>query len=84
MRCSCRVCGTYMVQEEYGLQSGCKCPDCGAMCHDCMGSAQTPLQPGQLADYFMYSAIGTGAEKPEDEPPEAENENNGGDWRKYL
>ena len=32
MRCSCRVCGTYMVQVEHGLQSGCKCPDCGTCC----------------------------------------------------
>lgn len=43
MRCSCRVCGTYMVQVEHGLMSGCKCPDCGAMCRDCMGSEQPPL-----------------------------------------
>ena len=43
MRCSCRVCGTYMIQTERGLSSGCKCPDCGAECHDCMGSEQPPM-----------------------------------------
>ena len=48
MRCSCRVCGTYMVQIERGLESGCKCPDCGNECHDCMGSAQPPMSVEQL------------------------------------
>lgn len=48
MRCSCRICGTYMVQVEHGLNSGCKCPDCGAMCHDCMGSSQPPMSVSEL------------------------------------
>ena len=52
MRCSCRVCGTYMIQREHGLQSGCKCPDCGFECKDCMGSAQQPMDAAALAARF--------------------------------
>lgn len=37
-----------MVQVEHGLESGCKCPDCGAMCHDCMGSSQPPMSVSEL------------------------------------
>ncbi len=48
MRCSCRVCGTYMIQTERGLDSGCKCPDCGFECRDCMGSAQPPMNTDEL------------------------------------
>ncbi len=43
MRCSCRVCGAYMVQSERGLESGCRCPECFNGCTDCMGTAQKPL-----------------------------------------
>ncbi len=48
MRCSCRACGTYMVQVEHGLESGCKCPECGCMCRDCMGSAAGPMSIAAL------------------------------------
>ncbi len=37
MRCSCQICGTYMVQSE-GLEKGCVCPDCGARCKQCLGT----------------------------------------------
>jgi len=37
-----------MVQVEHGLSSGCKCPDCGFECRDCMGSAQPPMEIGEL------------------------------------
>jgi len=37
MRCSCRECGTYMVQAESD-HLGCVCPDCGARCQDCLGT----------------------------------------------
>ena len=37
MRCSCRACGTYMVQAESD-HLGCVCPDCGARCNDCLGT----------------------------------------------
>ncbi len=43
MRCSCRVCGTYMVQEEKGLESKCICPQCFSSCSACMGTAGEPL-----------------------------------------
>ena len=37
MRCSCRECGTYMVQAESD-HLGCVCPDCGTRCNDCLGT----------------------------------------------
>ena len=57
MRCSCSACGTYRVQAEYGLSSGCKCPDCGSICRDCMGSAQVPVTPGQLRALFLERKV---------------------------
>lgn len=43
MRCSCRVCGTYMVQDEKGLSSRCICPQCFSTCSACMGTIGEPL-----------------------------------------
>ncbi len=37
-----------MVQVEHGLQSGCKCPDCGNECRDCMGSDRPPMALDEL------------------------------------
>ena len=37
MRCSCKECGTYMVQAESD-HLGCICPDCGYRCNDCLGT----------------------------------------------
>ena len=37
MRCSCKECGTYMVQAESD-HLGCVCPDCGYRCNDCLGT----------------------------------------------
>ena len=37
-----------MVQMEKGLESGCKCPECGEECHDCMGSVQKPMNHDEL------------------------------------
>ena len=37
MRCSCQVCGTYMVQSE-GLEKGCVCSACMARCKQCLGT----------------------------------------------
>ena len=37
MRCSCQICGTYMVQSE-GLEKGCVCPACRARCKQCLGT----------------------------------------------
>lgn len=42
MRCSCQNCGTYMVQDEKGLNSRCICPQCFATCSACMGTKQLP------------------------------------------
>lgn len=37
MRCTCRNCGTYMVQAEDG-KLGCICPECFNRCRDCLGT----------------------------------------------
>ena len=37
MRCSCKVCGIYMIQAESD-HLGCVCPDCGYRCSDCLGT----------------------------------------------
>jgi len=37
MRCSCKKCGTYMVQAD-DLTLGCRCPDCGERCTACLGT----------------------------------------------
>ena len=36
MRCSCRICGEYMVQSE-DMTLGCICPNCSNRCTDCLG-----------------------------------------------
>ena len=65
MRCSCKECGTYMIQAESD-HLGCVCPDCGYRCNDCLGTntvisreslrslAFDPrFQPGALAESFQ-------------------------------
>ena len=37
MRCSCQVCGTYMVHAE-SLELVCVCPECGYRCKACLGT----------------------------------------------
>ncbi len=45
MRCSCILCGTYMVQQERGIDSYCICPNCQNTCSVCMGSG-TKMEKG--------------------------------------
>ncbi len=77
MRCSCRVCGTYMIQSEKGLMSGCKCPNCFNVCRDCMGSAQGPLDVEEL------KRLRFSADAPEEER-QADAEDTSCDWRSRL
>ena len=37
MRCSCKECGTYMIQAESDYL-GCVCPECGYRCKACLGT----------------------------------------------
>jgi len=37
MRCSCKACGTYMIQADSDVL-GCVCPECGYRCRDCLGT----------------------------------------------
>lgn len=39
MRCSCQRCGTYMVQDEKGVQSRCICPQCFFTCSACVSAS---------------------------------------------
>ena len=47
MRCSCKVCDTYMIQAESSLL-GCVCPECGYRCNDCLGT-DTVVSRDQLS-----------------------------------
>ena len=49
MRCGCPDCGSYMIQQERGLFSGCVCPACGASCTACMGTEQAPVEASELS-----------------------------------
>lgn len=48
VRCSCKECGTYMVQAESD-HLGCVCPDCGYRCADCLGT-DTVVSRDRLKD----------------------------------
>ena len=57
MRCTCQVCGTYMVQDEKGLFSRCICPNCFAVCNACLGTEQRPLSPEDLSRLYQLRKI---------------------------
>lgn len=89
MRCSCRQCGEYMVQEEYGLKSGCRCPSCGAMCRDCMGSVQQPMTPEEIKNMFALGLFQEARETDTSDARESESKyeneyQSGQNWRKNL
>ena len=69
MRCSCQVCGEYMVQDEKGLESRCICPVCFATCSACMGTVQSPLdRDGLRAMLDQRQRMDARTEPMEDEP----------------
>ncbi len=54
MRCSCKVCGTYMVQREQGVESGCVCPACFYTCSACVTpEGGQPLSADQLRSVLL-------------------------------
>ncbi len=53
MRCSCRVCGEYMVQAERGIFCECVCPVCANTCKDCMGVTTQPLKKEELIKVYQ-------------------------------
>lgn len=78
MRCSCKECGTYMVQAESD-HLGCVCPDCGYRCNDCLGTntvvsremlrtlAFDPrFQPDNIAANFVSAPHGYSSEDQDD------------------
>ncbi len=64
MRCSCQRCGTYMVQDEKGVLSGCICPECFFTCSACVsGSGGQPLDIESLKMLaLLREAQGDGSE----------------------
>ena len=69
MRCSCKVCGTWMVQADSD-RLGCVCPDCGYRCDDCLGTDTVVSRDAlaALADdpRFSLEALREAFEAPED------------------
>lgn len=70
MRCSCQRCGTYMVQQEHGLESRCICPQCFATCSACMGTEQQPEHREGLAlIQYLRERYDRSLEEAEELPP---------------
>ena len=70
MRCSCKECGTYMIQAE-SAHLGCVCPDCGYRCNDCLGT-DTVVSRDRLKDLasdprFDPDRLAASFERDEDE-----------------
>lgn len=65
MRCGCPQCGTYMVQQERGLKSGCMCPACGFSCNACMGTEQAPLSKEELRMRTLFLEALRAGESPQ-------------------
>ena len=82
MRCACKACGTYMIQLEKGLVSGCFCPSCANACRDCMGSADGPQSADALRERF--SAGVTDSMLPQSTEELRERADQPLDWRKLL
>ena len=72
MRCSCHVCGTYMVHSE-SLDLGCVCPECGYRCKACLGT-NTVISRDSLKnlkfDMQLMDEIFNGPAEPDYERPE--------------
>ncbi len=85
MRCSCKECGTWMVQADSDLL-GCVCPDCGYRCRDCLGTdtvvGRENLRSLAFDPRFSPDAIAANFEQDEDDEEEGPGEGFS-DWRKY-
>jgi len=69
MRCSCQVCGTYMVHSE-SFELGCVCPECGQRCKQCLGTntvvSRDDLKNAALGILAREQQEDSGAESYED------------------
>ena len=55
MQCGCPQCGVLMANVVKGLESECKCPECGHECKACLGlmrGAGAPLQKGMSKEQW--------------------------------
>jgi hypothetical protein len=67
MRCSCRRCGAYIVQDEKGVKSRCICPECFFTCSACIDtSGGQPLDLDSLRMLALLREAQT--DEPEDGP----------------
>ena len=81
MRCSCKECGTYMVQADSDLL-GCVCPDCGYRCRDCLGTDTVVSREnlGRLAGDPRFSPEALAANfASQDDPAETDGPDETGD-----
>ena len=62
MRCSCQVCGEYMVQSEKGVESMCVCPNCFNTCSACMGNRTSVKSVEELKQLFLLRTQADGNE----------------------
>ena len=75
MRCSCPVCGTYMIQAE-SVRLGCVCPECGAHCADCLGTntviSRETIRNLKNSDWFtpQFSSDMPGTDIQQEETPQ--------------
>lgn len=80
MRCSCQVCGTYMVHSESSY-FGCVCPECGQRCRQCLGTDSVVSKEDLQAAMKMFTARYTmdeliNAEVSASDGPESERNDN--------
>ena len=68
MRCSCQICGTYMVHSE-SLELGCVCPECGYRCKECLGT-NTVMSREELSHLRENPALAASLFAGREEPAE--------------
>lgn len=67
MRCSCKKCGTYMIQQELGAGSRCICPQCFFTCSACVTTeGGAPLSKEGLKELYRARVRFSGEEEAPD------------------
>ena len=86
MRCSCKECGTWMVQADSD-RLGCVCTVCGYRCNDCLGTdtvvSRDSLKSLAFDPRFSPEAIASNFEDAEDGAPETDGRPAEPDWRDW-
>ncbi|MBQ6173025.1 MAG: hypothetical protein IJK28_00205 [Clostridia bacterium] len=88
MRCSCKECGTWMVQADSD-RLGCVCTVCGYRCRDCLGTdtvvSRENLRSLAFDPRFSPDALAANFTESDDEDGGDPGDTAGGadEWRKY-